>query len=105
MTRVLPPYLGPSQWGYSYTLPLGERTYTYSLRWLEQQGAWYLDLADADGPIIVGVRVVLGALYGARLRNPRMPPGYIACEDLSGAEQEPTRESLGQQHVLVWVVP
>lgn len=105
-THILPPYLESGRTSYAYRLALGERTYSYALRWVPQLAAWYLDLRDAQGTaLLTGQRVVLGALYGARLRDPRLPPGYLACEDLSGAETEPTLTSLGAQHVLVWVMP
>lgn len=106
-TRILPPHNVPEPlYAYAYEVALGATTYRYRLTWRAIPAAWYLDLDTAEGaPLLRGVRVCCGALYGARLRDPRFPAGVLACEDTSGAESEPTRESLGAQHLLVWVTP
>ena len=99
--QYLPPYRAADAYAHAYTVALDGVTYTYRLRWDDLCSAWYLDFGEA----LRGVRVCCGALFGARMRSPGMPRGYLACEDLSGAEEDPTRLSLGARHVLVWVAP
>lgn len=102
---VLPPFGIQPRLAYAYTLTLGGVVVSYRLRWDDVSASWYLDIDDAAGAAIMrGARVCGGCVYGARTRDVRLP-GRIVCEDTAGGDTDPTWDSLGSQHLLVWVAP
>lgn len=60
----------------------------YSLRflWAERESCWYMDIGDQNGqPIAPFIRLVCGASLLRRFTDPRLPQGFLACVDLTGA--------------------
>lgn len=85
--------------------------YTIVMRWNPGRppllaGAWYMDLLDADGdednPILVGAKLVLGALIGRDAYDPRFPRGAFFVSDLSGLGIEATLYDLGTRVVVYY---
>lgn len=75
----------PSVGSYDFTCAINQRTYVWFARWNTRDKAWMLDISDENSkPIIVGVKVVLGAFLG-RMRQdvPLFTEGVLVATDLS----------------------
>jgi hypothetical protein len=91
---VLP--LQPSIPNYRLGVALDGTQFVLDVRWNSRDGAWYLDLRDAQAVAIrVGIRVVLGAMLGRRSVDPRFPAGILFAADLGGKDQEAGLDDLG----------
>jgi hypothetical protein len=94
---------------YQVTTVLEGDTFTFVVRWNagrppELPGAWFFDLYDVDGVIILaGVRIVLGTIFGRRSVDPRMPNGAIIASDTSGNDEEAGRDDLGSRVRLYYI--
>ena len=94
MAVALP--LVPSDPSYEFVTSLGVATYTVGVRWNGRDGAWYLDLADADGdPIRSGLKIALGVLIGDRSTDPRWPAGVFLVTESSGTGLDAGIDDLG----------
>lgn len=88
---------------YVMGLTIDGKVYNVRIIWSDRgsltSGAWFFTLldenADEDNPIISGAKLVLGAVIGARCRDPRRPAGIFYVSDLSGARAEATINDLG----------
>lgn len=78
------------------TVALGDALYDVRLTWRARLGAWYLDLYDADGALLVGERRVepgWGPLWGLAIEGAPtialvvIGPTPYRREDLGGALQ------------------
>jgi hypothetical protein len=82
---------------------------TYQLRWLwnERDRAWTFCLWDADGgPLVLGVRVVLGVdLLEAAPQGPRRPPYRMVVVDPTQRGQEPGLTDLGSRVKVIYTEP
>jgi hypothetical protein len=77
--------------------------YVVDLRWNERAAAWFMDLYDeAESPIRVGIKVVIGTWLGRRSVDPRFPPGAIVAIDTSGAGRDATLDDLGTRVILLF---
>lgn len=88
---------------YSMGVVVEETAFVFVVRWNERlhitSGGWLFDLLDENGdednPILSGVPIVLGALFGRRCTDPRFPKGAFFASDLSGKNREATINDLG----------
>lgn len=81
---------------YSVSTTLDGDVYTFAVRWNGRASAWFFDLYDVDGSIIIaGVRITLGVMFGRRSTDPRMPAGAIMAHDLSLEGRDAGRDDLG----------
>jgi hypothetical protein len=79
-------------------------TYAFAWLWNERESTWYVSIADSEGdPIVSGVRVVLNADLIGRTTDSRLPDGKILVKDITGATDEPDRDTLGQNVLVVYV--
>ncbi len=81
------------------------RLFTIQINYLERAGSWYLSMDDAnDERLISGQRLVtnLDYLRHHRARDSRVPPGNLIVMSRSRALTDPTLESLGDDHFLIY---
>lgn len=78
--------------------------YILDLRWNGRESSWFMDVLDEEEtPIRSGLRIVLGALLGARSANPDFPAGAFIVSDLSGQGLDAGIDDIGEnQRVQVY---
>jgi len=87
---------------FSLLVDLGETTYETTYRWNEREGAWYFDLAEQNGVMIVsGQKIVPNISITKRWAFAKMPEGEIAIYSQAPNER-PTRDSLSEGTVQLW---
>lgn len=98
----------PSNPNHEFTCQLDGAQYLLRARWNARDLSYYLDVSDEAGdPIRVGIRIVLGALLGARCSDARFPPGLLIAVDTSsptGMGIDAGIDDLGAR-VQVWYYP
>lgn len=101
MLHVLP--IDASEPAYTVDVALSGAMYRFAVAWNTREEAWSLGLLTAAGePIQTGVRIVADYPLFASGNDPRLPPGRILVTDLSGRGQDPTRENLGTDVVVIY---
>lgn len=81
---------------YRVGVVLGDRQYIFDVRWNARDGAWYFDMfAEDESPIVVGVKIVLGALLGGRCVSADFPDGVFIASDLENTGRDATIDDLG----------
>lgn len=81
---------------YSFKCALEGKTYSFEFLWNDRDGAWYMQIGDAQENLLAGnMRVVLGKFFTARYRDTNLPPGQFVCQDTSGQDVDPGLEDLG----------
>lgn len=84
-----------SNW-YSRTFTLGETDYVLTFGWNARFGAWFLDVADAAGVVLVAsIRLLPSIPLLARFTDPTLPSGLLFVTDSSGSAVEPGLTDLG----------
>lgn len=91
----------PAQPFFSQRTVLGGRELYFEFNWNGRSSRWFLSVFDAsERPIVVGLKLVTGAVLTRRLKDPRFPNNG----DLMLVGAVPTLESLGDgSHSLVFV--
>lgn len=81
----------------SQRINLDGRTYTLKLSWNQGQGSWYLSLYDSEEtPLAQSVRLVSNwPLLRYYQSDPRVPPGELVAQDLTGDGSAPGFDELG----------
>lgn len=82
----------------SQRIALDGKSYTLSLAWNQYASSWSLSLFDEnEEPIVVGLRVIsnwpLLRYYGF---DPRMPPGELYAQDVTGDGSPPGLDDFGE---------
>jgi hypothetical protein len=104
MPQVLP--FQPSLPNYRFSTSLGDTTYRFNVRWNSRDEAWYFDLSDDEGDLIVtGVKIVLGALLVARSADDRIPNGALLAGDTSNTGIDATLDDLGVRVFVYFYSP
>lgn len=103
MATVLP--LRPSIGSYRFTLPLDDVQYQFRLKWnsverpgttAAPKGVWYMDVLEFDGtPIIVGVKIVLGAYLARWSNHPLFLNGVFVARSSAPVHEDPGFDDLG----------
>lgn len=103
MPQILP--LVPSVAAYRVGTQLDGDQFILDVRWNSRADAWFLDiLSEAEEPIRMGIKIVLGTLLGRRCVDPRFPNGLLIASDLSNAGREATFDDMGVR-VVVFFYP
>lgn len=100
------PFLLPfeSTPSYRFSTTILNRQFVFDVRWNYREEAWYFDILDeAEEPIILGTKIVLGAMLN-RTRDPAFPRGIIIASDLSNTGQDAGLNDLGDR-VQVYFYP
>lgn len=94
MPQALP--LRPSVPFDSFDCVLAGVPYGIDVHWNGREGAWYMDIIDAQGDAIRhGIKIVLGAFLGRRCVDPRFPAGLLIAVDTSGENRDAGFDDLG----------
>lgn len=106
----------PSIGEYRFATVIGSTSYTFDVRWNSRdsvidengvevvRGAWYFDVREADGTVVViGIKVVLGVYLGRRSNHPLFANGVMVAVDLSGNEREATFDDLGTRVAIQYI--
>lgn len=84
------------------TVPEGTRTYTFDVRWNTRADAWFFDMYDPDGILMVaGVKIVLNTPLGRKSAHPFFNNNAIIAIDTSLLEQNPGFDDISSR-VQVW---
>lgn len=78
--------------------------YLFDVRWNSRDAAWYMDvLEQGEAPIVLGVKLVLGAYLGRRCNHALFKRGVFMMQDTSGEGRDATFDDLGSRVVLVYM--
>jgi hypothetical protein len=84
------------------TLADGTKTYTFDVRWNTRANAWYFDMYDPDGIIMVaGVKVVLNTPLGRRSAHPFFSNNAIIAIDSAVPRRDPGFDDISER-VEIW---
>lgn len=99
MSTFLP--VAPSDPNNQFQVSLNDDVYTFDVRWNTRDEAWYFDLTDAEGRVIVaGVKIVLGALLGRRSSHPFFRQNVLVAIDTTLENRDPGFDDLGTRVLL-----
>jgi hypothetical protein len=66
---------------YSELVDLDETTYSLTFRWNDREEAWYFDIAEQDGTVIVGGQKLVPYInLTQRWADARIPPGSLVVD-------------------------
>lgn len=77
---------------------LDGRTYQLRFHWNERESSWYLEVADAEGTVIVaGRKLVANWPLLQRCISEEKPPGEIFVVDPTGSDVPPGLDELDER--------
>lgn len=83
---------------------IGGTHYLVDVRWNVSAAAWYLDFFEQDEtPIILGVKLVLGAYLGRRSNHPLFTSGVFVAIDLTNSGREAAFDDLGGRVIVTYI--
>lgn len=92
----------PSNTNNQFQITLGDDIYTFDIHWNSRDdagsgdGAYYFDLYDSAGlPVVVGVKIVLGALLGRRSAHPFFLTNVLVAVDSTLTNLDTNFDELG----------
>ncbi len=89
---------------FSLQVELDGTTFTLEFRWNSRDGAWYMNLEDAEGThILSGIKVVADWPLGARFQVAGLPAGQLSAVDTSGAGLDPGFTDLGTRVQILYL--
>jgi hypothetical protein len=85
------------------TYSLEGSNYIFTFRWNTRAEAWYFDITDENGTVLVSGRrlVVDWPIVGVR-EAPRVFPGILWAYDTSGQQLDPGVDDLGDRVILLY---
>lgn len=87
---------------YSVQVELDGALFTFTLRWNERAGAWFMTVADAnDETIVAGIKVVVNFPLLRKLVAENRPAGEIYAVDPTH-DGDPGRNDLGGRVLLMY---
>ena len=86
------------------TVSLDGSVYLLAFRWNTREGAWFMDISDANGDLLKpGIKLVCDwPLTSLRDTDPGLPPGMLSVFDQGGAQVDPTLDDLGTRVLLLY---
>ena len=92
----------PSDASYRFATNIGNENYIFYVRWNSRDAAWYFDLLEQDGTVIVqSVKIVLGAPLARATVHRLFANGVFVARDTTASGIEPTFDDLGTR-VQLW---
>jgi hypothetical protein len=86
----------PNDANYNFTTTLNEVNYKFDVHFNVSDDAWYFDMSDADGKVIIAnVKVLLNVLFGRRCPHPFFDENVLVAIDTTTDDKEATFEDLG----------
>lgn len=91
---------------YTFRVDLSNVIFTISVRYNTRMSRWIVDVQDSSGnPIVMGLPVLLeGDLY-SRFGRAALPEGIMVAIADTLDQLQPTRNSFGNTHSLLYVDP
>lgn len=94
----------PKFGAYRFGVTIETRPYLFEMRWNTRAPAWYMNVREVDlKPIVLGVRVVLGAYLGRRSNHRLFSRGVLVAVDTEQRGREATFDSFGSTFVMRWI--
>ena len=90
---------------YDVDIELSQQLYRFNILWNERDQGWSIGISQPDDtPIVRAVRIRTGMVLFRLNKSALLPPGVIMVMDTSTVDQatEPTRTSLGDQHLIIY---
>lgn len=88
---------------FGFSCELDGIAYSFSFRWNQRIGAWFMTVGDGEGTDIVsGVRIVLSLDLLAHYNNVLLPPGRMYAFDTTGSNVDAGFEDLGRRVVVLY---
>lgn len=88
---------------YSFRVELDGARYEFSMEWNDRAGAWFFDLADAEGDLIVtSIRVGVDYPLLDSYTDDRIPPGILLAVDSQKLDLDPGRQDLGDRVQMIY---
>lgn len=93
-----------SAW-FEFGIELEGVVYHFTFRFNDRDGAWYFDITNARGDLLAqGLKAVSETPLLMALRTlPGLPPGELIVRDTAGLDEEPTFDSLGRRHLMMYL--
>lgn len=88
----------------TFRAKLGDVTVRFHVFYVRRRGAWYFHMDDAQGNrLLSGVKLVSTfPLLRQYQANSSLPPGVLMLMDYKLTFDEPDRDSLGDNHILLY---
>lgn len=103
MLRVIPLRGSSTAPTVRQTVVLDGVLYLLELQWNGREGCWFMHIFDANSvPVALGIKLVVNTRLGARVRDRRMPKGFLMLLDPSGSGRGPGIGGLIDSVVLVY---
>ncbi len=104
----------PSRGAYEFSTVIDGVDYKFDVHWNARDnvdlvtgkplGAWYFDISEQNNtPIVRGVKIVLGAVFGRSVQHRLFTSGVMRAIDLTRQSQEATFDDLGVRVQVRWV--
>ena len=88
---------------YTETVALGIGVFKLQFRWNGREEFWYFNiLTVADDQIFMGLKLVADSELIDRFADARKPDGFMVIADMTGAGNDPSRDSLGVDSLLAF---
>lgn len=96
---ILP--LIPTDPNYAFSTTLENVGFSFVVRWNTRDAAWYLDMYDADGILMIaGEKLVLGSYIGRKSAHPWFSLNVLACIDNTLDELDAGLDDMGTRITL-----
>ncbi len=104
MIYTIPLNTAQDRGAFYFTVALDGQLFRLDLLFNSREGFWYMDISDQNGdPVRMGVKLVVNwPLIGPRVGTNR-PLGELMVIDTRGDIEDPTWDSLGHDHQLVYI--
>lgn len=94
----------PSIGLYNFSTTIGGTPYSFDARWNTRDAAWYVSLYEIDlTPIVLGVKVVLGAFLGRRCQHKLFRAGAFVAQDLSSQQLDAGFDDFGTRVIVKYI--
>lgn len=79
-------------------------TYVLRIYWNTRAERWFIEILDADeNPMLMGTPLNVDTDFLSRFRIEGLMPGILILYDAGEENQEATRDSLGDRHLLLYL--
>ena len=89
---------------YSFDVKLGDSIFNFTIYYNTRSETWVISLYDSElEPIFQGLNLVLGYEYLYNINNENKPYGFLFLINIENENEEPTRDNLGTDCLLVFI--
>lgn len=96
--------IDPTQPDHQFTIELEKVVYTLRFQLNSRTNQWIMSILTEDETVLVdSIAIVANSGLIDQYGNQNLPPGEFYCLDMTGQNEEPTTESLGVTHLLIYM--